>query len=107
MGELAIVKNCIMQLYNVLLPGKFPQPAAQAPPPQQAPPLLHLQQQQPPTPQPAQLLPHPAHHYHRMHPHAAPQPPQLRGVPATPALQPAGQPHSACHQVACWPRWLQ
>lgn len=45
LGEMAVVKNCIMQLYNVLLPGKFPlaQPAsAPAPPPPlhgRAPPL--------------------------------------------------------------------
>ena len=31
-GELAIVKNCIMQLYNVLLPGKFPPMQLQPPP---------------------------------------------------------------------------
>lgn len=29
-GELGIVKNCIMQLYNVLLPGRFPQQQALA-----------------------------------------------------------------------------
>lgn len=45
-SELAIVKNCIMQLYNVLLPGKFPtptssQPQQPQPPPAPPPPLPH------------------------------------------------------------------
>lgn len=55
-SELAIVKNCIMQLYNVLLPGKLPtqhlqiSPSAtqqQASPTQQLPP--HQQQPKPPS----------------------------------------------------------
>lgn len=37
-SELAIVKNCIMQLYNVLLPGKFPTPTSSQPQPPPAPP---------------------------------------------------------------------
>lgn len=37
-SELAIVKNCIMQLYNVLLPGKFPTPTNLQPQPPPAPP---------------------------------------------------------------------
>lgn len=50
-GELAIVKNCIMQLYNVLLRGKFPTPIG-PPPPQQPHP-----QPQPPPPAHSVALP--------------------------------------------------
>lgn len=45
-GELAIVKNCIMELY-VLLPGEFPTLGA---PPQQPPPPQPQQPSQPPPP---------------------------------------------------------
>ncbi|CAL8465868.1 g5404 [Coccomyxa elongata] len=45
LGELAIVKNCIMQLYNVLLPDKVPTPTSSQPqpqpPPASPPPLPH------------------------------------------------------------------
>lgn len=41
LGELAIVKNCIMQLYNVLLPDKFPTPTNLQPQPPPAPPPPH------------------------------------------------------------------
>ena len=53
--ELAIMKNCIMQLYNVLLPGKLPeflqQPALQLQQAQQAQqtPPRHLPPQQGPS----------------------------------------------------------
>ena len=47
-AELAIVKNCIMQLYNVLLPGKFCMQH------------LHAAPVMPEMPVPAQLFPSPA-----------------------------------------------
>jgi hypothetical protein len=49
-GEMAVVKNCIMQLYNVLLPGKFP-PVQRLPPPAPRPhPHVHARTL-PPAPQ--------------------------------------------------------
>ena len=62
-GELGIVKNCIMQLYNVLLPGKFPQPA----PPQH---------------------PATAAHMHAAQQHAAQVPPRMPHMPQAPPQHP-------------------
>ncbi|EIE18091.1 hypothetical protein COCSUDRAFT_60584 [Coccomyxa subellipsoidea C-169] len=79
-GELAIVKNCIMQLYNVLLPGKIP-PMPQPPPPPQPqqhgraiPPL----QQPPPA-------------YRQMGARVQPRSLALSGRAPTPPLPPAEQ----------------
>ncbi|KAK9918110.1 hypothetical protein WJX75_001378 [Coccomyxa subellipsoidea] len=69
-GEMAVVKNCIMQLYNVLLPGKFP-PVQRLPPPAPRPhPHVHARTlppapQHPPSYQQAPVQPqsvvHPGH----------------------------------------------
>ena len=83
-SELAIVKNCIMQLYNVLLPGKFPMQHLQPPPV-----MPHIPAtQQFPTPQ--QALPQPsqlkrasaAHHAPPQHPTY----PHLSSVGACPLM---------------------
>ena len=71
-SELAIVKNCIMQLYNVLLPGKLPAQHLQASPStkqQQAPPTQQLpqHQQQPVLPSQLQHASR-AHHASAQHP---------------------------------------
>ena len=82
-SELAIVKNCIMQLYNVLLPGKLPVQHLQAAPPakqEQAPPAQQLpQHQQQPLP-PSQLQ-----HASRAH-HATAQRPTYNHLSAVGVL---------------------
>ena len=88
-GELAIVKNCIMQLYNVLLPGKFSMQHLQAAP---AMPLIPSCAQNFPLPmQPlpqAQPLPRvsSAHHGASQHP-GYPQVAAVRPAASHPLLQ--------------------
>ncbi|CAL5220069.1 g2020 [Coccomyxa viridis] len=76
-GELAIVKNCIMQLYNVLLPGKFAMQHLQAAP------------AMPPIPSSAQNFPPP------MQPLPQPQPLQMVSSTHYGAPQHPGHPHLA------------
>lgn len=93
-GELAIVKNCIMQLYNVLLPGKFPTPI----------PAAQLQQQQAQHP--------PAHQHPQPQPPAQTQPAATTAVPLlrmqqhirtlpmqTPSLPPSQQVSTCCPRL--------
>ena len=77
-SELAIVKNCIMQLYNVLLPGKFPMQHLQAPPI-----MPHIPATQH-FPAPQQALPQPSQLQHASHAHHAP--PQHPAYPHLPAV---------------------
>lgn len=49
LGEMAVVKNCIMQLYNVLLPGKFPMAQPSAALPQQPPQHVAVPPHHPPA----------------------------------------------------------
>ncbi len=86
-GELAIVKNCIMQLYNVLLPGKFSMQHLQAAP--AMPPIPSSAQNFPPPmqpqPQPLQRASS-AHHGAPQHP-AYPHPAAVRAAASHPSLQ--------------------
>ena len=88
-GELAIVKNCIMQLYNVLLPGKFAMQHLQAAP------------AMPPIPSSAQNFPPP------MQPLPQPQPLQMVSSTHYGAPQHPGHPHLAAVRAAASHTLLQ
>lgn len=83
-SELAIVKNCIMQLYNVLLPGKFPMQHLQPPPVMpHIPATQHFPTPQQALPQPSQLQrASGAHHAPPQHP-AYPHLPSVSACPFT------------------------
>lgn len=83
-SELAIVKNCIMQLYNVLLPGKFPIQHLQPPPVMpHIPATQHFPAPQQALPQPSQLQrASSAHHAPPQHP-AHPHLPAVSACPLT------------------------